>query len=79
MPKIATRNRNKTEKLKRKSKSQTRNESPNKKNIPGENKIKPEKIYKKKIVFDMIRREMPLNIFKALIKAKIREFIKTRQ
>jgi hypothetical protein len=40
--------------------------------------MKPEKIYKKKIVFDMIRRKMLLNISEILIKAKIREFVETR-
>jgi hypothetical protein len=41
---ITTRNRNKTEKLKRKSNPQTRNESLNRKNIPEKNRTKPEKI-----------------------------------
>jgi hypothetical protein len=46
--KITTQNRNKTKKLGRKSKSQIKNESLNKKSIPEENKIKPEEIPKKK-------------------------------
>jgi hypothetical protein len=44
IPRIITRNRNKTEKLKRKPKPQTRNGNLNKKNIPKKSKIKPEKI-----------------------------------
>jgi hypothetical protein len=49
MPGIITRNRNKTEELKRKPKSQTRNGNLNKKNIPEENGTKSEEISKKKL------------------------------
>jgi hypothetical protein len=44
MPRIATRNRNKTKKLRRKPKPQIRNGNLNKKNIPKGSGTKPEKI-----------------------------------
>jgi hypothetical protein len=44
IPRIATRNRNKMEKLERKPKSQTKNENLNRKNILKGNEIRPEKI-----------------------------------
>jgi hypothetical protein len=48
-PKITTRNRNKIKKLKRKPKSQIKNESLNQKNIPKKNGIKPDNNLKRKL------------------------------
>jgi hypothetical protein len=46
---IAIRNRNKTEKLERKSKFQTKNGNLNRKSIREENEIKPEKTQRKRL------------------------------